>query len=108
MTGCLDTRVEKEICVLPGAPIADFADYVMLHKEERRRFSMTMNRPQVGAWVAGYSRSDLTGVHIVRRCLEVFRGVHVGCKHLSGNRKARIVDYSGSRNMEVLRCLPIY
>ena len=57
--------------------------------------------------MSGYSQSGLTGACIAE---EVFRGVYRcsgGGKHLSGDEKARIVDFSAIRNMEVLRCLPI-
>jgi hypothetical protein len=64
----------KKVRFWTGASVADNADYVMLHKEERRRFSMTMNRSEVGARVVwDIHASELTGVRIAR---EVFRGVY--------------------------------
>ncbi len=54
-------------------------------------------------WYCQGGKRELTGVRIAR---EVYRGVHVSGKHLSGNKKARIVAFFAIPNMEVLRCLP--
>jgi hypothetical protein len=64
----------KKVRFWTGASVADNADYVMVHREGKRRFSMTM---KISTWSkrqggVGYPRNELTGVHIVR---EVFRGV---------------------------------
>jgi hypothetical protein len=69
---------------------------------------MTMNRPEVGPGWLDIQASELTGACIAMEVFWVFRGVHVGGKHLSVDGTPRIIAFSEMTALEVLRCLLIY